>query len=403
MLAPYGFRMAWIYEHPRSKNWFIGWRVNGKLMARSTGTASKTEAQKKLATLALMEQAKSAGRLTEDFYRSLTAQEIVKVPFQKAVAAFLGQAPSGGTRGAYASILRIVGRYLNANEQKPDVADVSRAAIRAFLDEHAAKTSAGTGNYYRRVLTTFFNFCAGEYRITSPMEGVKKIEASTTAMRNAIGTGRRPFTEDELRRAYAVANPFWRFAMATAFYTGFRLGMIVTLRWRNLDLRKWTITVIDNKHRREGQRTVPIVSPALRAMLRAMRDANPKAADGDYLFPTYARRYLSTPSKPDGSASELSKEFRASVLVPAGLAKAYNPPKHGTGRVCRRPASALTFHSIKHNTVTGLKASGASEMAAREVVGHDSKAVSQLYTHTTQEHMADALRLLPEVFTTPAK
>jgi hypothetical protein len=39
-------------------------------------------------------------------------------------------------------------------------------------------------------------------------------------------------------------------------------------------------------------------------------------------------------------------------------------------------------------------------MAAREVVGHDSRQVSAIYTHASQEHMADALRLLPEIFTT---
>jgi hypothetical protein len=72
--------MSWLYKHPKSGNWFIGWRVNKKLTCRSTGTANLSEAKKKLATLALMEQAQSAGRLTEAFYRSLTAQEAIKTP-----------------------------------------------------------------------------------------------------------------------------------------------------------------------------------------------------------------------------------------------------------------------------------------------------------------------------------
>jgi integrase len=391
--------MSWLYKHPRSGNWFIGWRVNKKLTCRSTGTANLSEAKKKLATLELMEQAQSARRLTEAFYRSLTAQEIIKVPFLKAVATFLAQAPAGGTRVGYTSTLRVLGEFLNANEQAPDVADISRAALQRHLDEHAVKTSVGTANHHRKVLNVFFNFCAAEYRITSPLTTVKKIEASTGALRAAIGTGRRPFTADELLRAYAVANPFWRFAMVVAYHAGFRLGMIATLRWGNVDIDAWTFTIIDNKHRKAGKRTVSIQSPALRVLLRSLRDATPTAAAGDYIFPAYATKYLSTPNRPDGNASELSREFHDDVLVGAGLAKKYEHRPQGQGSTCKRAVGELTFHSIEHTTVTTLKAAGVPEMVTREVAGHDSRQVSSVYTHASQEHMANALRLLPEVFT----
>jgi integrase len=48
---------------------------------------------------------------------------------------------------------------------------------------------------------------------------------------------------------------------------------------------------------------------------------------------------------------------------------------------CGEPCevSEISFHSLRHSAVTLLKAAGVSDFIAREIVGHDSAAVSRQY------------------------
>jgi hypothetical protein len=55
--------------------------------------------------------------------------------------------------------------------------------------------------------------------------------------------------------------------------------------------------------------------------------------------------------------------------------------------------------NIKHFLVTLLKAAGVSDFIAREIVGHDSAAVSRQYSHLSSEHKRQAMRNLPDVTT----
>jgi hypothetical protein len=88
--------MAWIYKHPKSGCWFIGWRVGKKAFNRSTGTADGKEAETQLATCEIMVTTSREGKLTEAVFRSLTGQSVQRVAFKPIVAA----APLRGFRSA---------------------------------------------------------------------------------------------------------------------------------------------------------------------------------------------------------------------------------------------------------------------------------------------------------------
>jgi integrase len=64
--------------------------------------------------------------------------------------------------------------------------------------------------------------------------------------------------------------------------------------------------------------------------------------------------------------------------------------------VAREP-SEISFHSLRHSAVTLLKASGLSDVFAREIVGHDSEAVSRQYTHLSTDDLRAAMQRLPDV------
>ena len=54
----------------------------------------------------------------------------------------------------------------------------------------------------------------------------------------------------------------------------------------------------------------------------------------------------------------------------------------------RREGSEISFHSLRHSAVTMLKAADVSDFIAREVIGHESEAISRQYSHLTTEPQA---------------
>ena len=53
--------------------------------------------------------------------------------------------------------------------------------------------------------------------------------------------------------------------------------------------------------------------------------------------------------------------------------------------------------NIKHFLVTLLKAAGVSDFIAREIVGHESAAVSRQYTHLSTDDVRNAMQRVPDV------
>ena len=86
------------------------------------------------------------------------------------------------------------------------------------------------------------------------------------------------------------------------------------------------------------------------------------------------------------------------ILVEAGLVDGsdYNTTT-AKGRASKRESSEISFHSLRHSAVTMLKASGLSDVFAREIVGHESAAVSRQSTHLSTDDLRAAMRRLPDV------
>jgi integrase len=57
----------------------------------------------------------------------------------------------------------------------------------------------------------------------------------------------------------------------------------------------------------------------------------------------------------------------------------------------------VSFHSLRHTAVTLLKDAGVPDAVVMELVGHDSAAMSRLYTHVGKEALSKAAATLPEL------
>ena len=155
------------------------------------------------------------------------------------------------------------------------------------------------------------------------------------------------------------------------------------LTWRAIDLDTGEVAF---STRKTGRRIVlPMVQPLADYLASLPASDNPNT----FIFPSAARAKRT---------ASLSNQFRE-ILVEARLVQP-RPRGHkstGKGRDQARQASEISFHSLRHSAVTMLKAAGVSDFMAREIVGHESAAVSRQYTHLTTDDKRAAMQRLPDV------
>ena len=193
------------------------------------------------------------------------------------------------------------------------------------------------------------------------------------------------FTLPEIRRILEACGDDveWRGLILFGLYLGQRLGDLVKLTWRAVNLEQNEIAFTARK---TGRRIVlPLLQPLADYLSELQAGDNPNA----YIFPNAAKhKYVAT----------LSNQFR-DILAEAGLVEPrdHHYYRSTTSRPRARETSEISFHSLRHSTVTMLKAAGVSDFIAREIVGHESAAVSRQYTHLSTDDKRRAMLSVPDV------
>src|SRR5262249_55413038 len=205
-------------------------------------------------------------------------------------------------------------------------------------------------------------------------------------VRKGNSARRRPFTIPELKAVLSVADEEWRSMVLFGLYTGQRLGDVAMLTWENIDLRRGEIRLISRKTGRTL--ILPIAAP-LRRHIEALPSSDGAAA------PLHSRAHAIVSKQ--GKSGHLSNQF-ADLLAQAGL-RQKKPHRKNMDGAAERPGSQLTFHCLRHTAVTMLKEAGIPPAVVMELIGHDSDAISEHYTHVGAEAMQKAADSLPDFAT----
>jgi integrase len=380
--------MAWLYKREGSAKYWIGWRANGRQFLKSTGEREKSKAEIKLRDFEFLERARHDGKLTEHFIESLTNKPLSQLSLKSAVTGWLDEtkgAAGESTHDRYNDIATQFLDHIGATDSAPLLRDVTAEEIRAFLSKKRTAASASTVNLYRKVLSTFFirELKAGTIR-ANPCLQVKRFKDSKGEKQS-----RRAFTLAEVRTMYDKApSLFWRYMILGAFHTGLRLGDLVCMKWGAIDFGGNVIRLVTGKTGRPVQ--IPMTS-SLKSVLLEIKGIAGSTKSTAHLWPDEAAEYARHKAK------VFSNQFYDEVLIPSGLATPRS--KHGgkKGRSAQRDLSGVSFHCFRHTFISTLKITGSSSAIAKELAGHSSDAVNQLYTHIDIDSLAKAVNQLPEV------
>ncbi len=375
--------MAWLQK--QGNVWWIGWRHNGRQIRKSLHTADAGRANAELQKLNSITLTASANAITADYVEAITGKAPVKkltlAEFLKSWLAESEVETTPSTMSKYRQVVVEFTAAVNADSLPMRVDDVTPEQVTQFLAAKALKSSRATAQGFRRILRSIF-IKAQDLGHVSRIPVPKASRRRGTAVEESR---KRPFTLLEIRDLAARATPFWRYMILAGFFTGQRMGDLATLQRGNVHLEE---NVIRLSSRKTGKRvTIPMAKP-LRALLESIW---PKR-DDDYFWAVEARRYLTIGPSP------FSQEFY-SLLASVGLV-AERGPKHiskAVGRNTGRPSAALGFHNLRHTFVTQIKMAGAPDSVARELAGHSSNLMSNVYTHLPVESLEKAILQLPEL------
>jgi integrase len=243
----------------------------------------------------------------------------------------------------------------------------------------AERLSPASVNVAFKILRSAFNHAhlAGHVQTNE----AKKV----TSIKTARQSSRKAFTLPQLKRILEVATGEWRGMILVGLYTGLRLGDVATLTWSNIDTEHRIISVATQKTGR--QQILPIAKPVMDHLESLPAGDNPEAP----LFPeAFGAKQRSQ------YGGTLSNQFYQ-ILVSAGLAKPRTHTSKDKGRDSRRETGSLSFHSLRHTATSLLKNAGVSDVIARDIIGHDSVAVSRVYTHIDDSSKRAAIEKMPDV------
>jgi len=279
----------------------------------------------------------------------------------------------------HARYVRITERFVEflGSKAKRDLSTLQAADVNRFRDREAKERSRATANLSLKILRVCFGEAVRQDLIeVNPAARVKMLKSNDKS-------ARRAFTVSEIKRILKACggDQEWRGLVLFGLYLGQRLSDLAKLTWRAVNLDSGEVTFITRK---TGRRMVlPLMQPLADYLSTIPGNDDPNA----FIFPTAAKA---------NHTGTLSNRFR-DILVEAGLVEPRSHKSTGKGRSNAREVSEISFHSLRHSAVTMLKAHGVNDSMAREIVGHESAAVSRQYTHLTTDDLRNAMCRLPDV------
>ena len=234
---------------------------------------------------------------------------------------------------------------------------ITALPIERYKLERLQAVSPATVNRELAGLKRLFNLAEqwGLYRGRNPVKGVRFLDENNLKL--------RMLSEGAEAALLSCCSPYLQDLVTFAINTGLRLGDILNLKWKEVDLEKGILNVLVRKRRRMLE--MPINDKALSVVKgwHGIRKC-------DYVFYN----------------PETGGRWKDLWL---GLTKA-----------CRKAGLLdVTWHTFRHTFASRLNGNGADLVTVKELLGHADIKTTMRYAHTNREAKTKAVRRLGVVVT----
>lgn len=371
--------MASIHTQPGRPYWYCAYTNHqGKRRFISTKTEDRKEADKFARSIeATVEKAKTH-RLTPDNARAVIegvvedvlasmGANLEKQNLREFMAMWL-RSKNESTAARYKTMADALLKFLGPKADRQLTA-VSSTDMERFKNELMEKCAPATVAVTIKVLRSAFKRAV-------QLQLIDKNPAAFVETPARDSAHKEDFTKKQIDELLATAQGDWLTMIHLGQWTGQRLQDLANLRLSHIDLLQGLIRIYSTDKTRRVME-IPM-TPNLKDHLESL----PMGDDpDDYLLPTLA-------GKRSGS---LSNQFYK-LMAKLGFVPKRDHKGKGKGRNTKRVPNKYGFHSFRGTATSNLKNAGVPEAVVRDIIGHESKAVSRLYTNIDLESKRKAMQ-----------
>jgi integrase len=189
----------------------------------------------------------------------------------------------------------------------------------------------------------------------------------------------RWLTVEEEHRLLAACAPWLRDIVQFALGTGMRMGEILSLSWRGVDLTRRTVMLFQSKN--GERRTIPMNQTML-SLIKAKKEEA-------HLI-----------KQPTGNVIPLNGESPGDLVF---RSKTGTPIESGhlrrSFRLAMKKAGIIDFHfhDLRHTFATRLVQAGVELYKVQRLLGHKSPMMTQRYAHHYPESLRDGVEILDRI------
>ena len=320
----------------RGRFWYLTFYVRGKRVQESTRTADRRKAEK-LYALRMIEVERGEYAQSAEITLAQFGQQYME--YAKA------------NKRSWLRDEQIMA-HLTQAFGKSKLEDIGALRIEQYKIQRVGVVSPATVNREIALLKHIYNLADtwGLYSGKNPLKGVKFLAENNEML--------RVLSEQEEAKLLSCCSPYLQDLVTFAINTGFRLGEILNLKWKELDLENATIKVLVKKNRR--MLDMPVNDNALRILngWHGIRKC-------EYVF----------------FNPESGGQWKDLWL---GLKKA-----------CRKAGlDDVTWHTFRHTFASRLNREGADLVTVKELLGHSDIKTTMRYAHTNREAKRSAVARL---------
>lgn len=346
----------------RGKVWWMNFSYQGQQVRASTGQIDRRAAELILGDtrrqlrdgayrVTLEEQTRTFGELMERLLREHVTRKASQrsyIGYTKRLRGFFGD----GT--PLASITpRLIVEYKN----------------QLFAD----KLAPASVNRHLATLKKAFNLAVREW------EWCQRNPVLSVSMERESNGRDRWLTVEEEHRLLAACGPWLRDLVQFALGTGMRMGEILSLSWRGVDLTRRTVMLF---HSKNGERRTIPMNHTILSLIKAKKEEA-------HLI-----------KQPTGNVIPLNGENPGDLVF---RSKAGTPIESGHLRRSFRLAlkkagiEDFHFHDLRHTFATRLVQAGIELYKVQRLLGHKSPMLTQRYAHHYPESLRDGVEVLDRI------
>lgn len=330
----------------KSARWWIGYSVGGKKHKESSGSIRKADANRLLTQ-----------RLTERG-RGISGRDLERVTFEQLAALIRADYAKNGRRSG--PRLERSLRHLTRTFAGWRAVDIAEDAIDRYAADRLAEGAANaTANRELAALRRMF-------RLAQRARMVLRVPAFALLAENNVRTGF--LTDGEFATLRAELPEHLRPLLVAGYVTGWRVGELLSRRWRHVDLAAGWIRLEPGETKNAEGRQFPVI-PLLRDALEAQ----------------HARKL---------EAERCTGRIVEALFFYYEGARAGQPVKDFRGAwesACKRAGvPGLLFHDLRRTAARNLIRAMVSEHEAMQLTGHKTRSIFARYAIVDEGMLQDA-------------